>query len=175
MNPIDKRILTGSIAILKVNNVVIGKCRDIRINETYRRVPVSQGIGHIYDDELAVVKFQGSVTVDFFEISFNASGFTDALKRSLFSGSNMASNIATGNAAPNFEDQLVLDDVGIAMDIYKKISDIQYSGTGLIIPNKGLYCSISHLFIEGDSINISDGGISGRNQTFGYLSPVVIA
>lgn len=175
MNPIDRKILTGAIAILKINGKPIGKCRDIRINETYRRVPVSKGIGSIYDDELAVIKFQGSVTVDFFEISFGVSGVTDALKRVLFTASTMASQIASGNNAPNFEDQIVLDDFVVAMDIYKKITDVPYTGTGLITPNVGLYCSIDKIFIEGDSINISDSGISGRNQTFGYLSPVVIA
>jgi len=174
MAAIDLKTFTGALGIIKINGVPVGKCRDLRISENFQRVPVSKGIGSIYKDEICVIGFMGSVTMDFIEISFGKSGVTDALKRALFTASSLASQVATGNFASNFEDQLLLDDVGVALDVYKKISDVQYSGQGLIIPDAGIYCSISKLFIEGDSVNISDGGVTGRNQTFQYLDPLVI-
>jgi hypothetical protein len=172
MAQIDKFTLTGALAIIKSNGIVVGKMRDIRINETYRRVEVSKGLGSIFDDEFALVKFNGSVSCSFMEISFGKSGLTDALKRNIFGAASIFSQIASGNNAVNFEDQAVLDSVGLSLDIYKKVQGTIVNG--IISPDAPVYATLSGMFIESDSVNISESNIAGRDQSFKYLNPVVL-
>ena len=172
MPQIDKNVLTGAIAIIKVGGVAIGKMRDIRLNENFRRVRVPKGLGSIFADEYALVEWAGTVSCSFFEISYGKTGLTDALKRSIFGAGNIFSQIAGGNNAVNFEDQVVLDDVGLSLDIYKKIQGT--ISAGIITPGTAVYAQLSGLFIESDNLNVSEANISGRDQSFAYLNPVVL-
>lgn len=172
MGDINKNVLTGALAIIKVNSVAVGKMRDVRVNENFRRVRVPKGLGSIFADEFALVEWSGSVSCSFFEISYGKTGLTDALKRAIFGSGNIFSQIAGGNNAVNFEDQAVLDDVGLSLDIYKKIEGTKTGG--IITPDQKVYAQLSGMFIESDNVNISEANISGRDQTFQYLNPVVL-
>ena len=172
MGSIDKNILTGALAIIKSNGVEIGKMRDVRVNENFRRVRVPKGLGSIFADEFALVEWAGSVSCSFFEISYGKSGLTDALKRAIFGTAGILSQIAGGNNALNFEDQAVLDDIGLSLDIYKKIEGS--TAAGIITPDAKVYATLSGMFIESDNVNISEANIAGRDQVFQYLRPVVL-
>lgn len=172
MGSIDKNVITGALAIIKSNGKAIGKMRDIRVNENFRRVRVPKGLGSIFADEFALVDWAGSVSCSYFEISYGKSGLTDALKRAIFGAQNIFSQIAGGNNAINFEDQAVLDDVGLSLDIYKKIEGSTTGG--IITPDAKVYATLSGMFIEQDNVNISEANIAGRDQTFQYLNPIVL-
>lgn len=174
----DNKVITGAIAIVKVGEVAVGKMRDIRINETYRRLRVSKGLGSIYADEQAVTEFDGTLTCSFYEIDFNKSGMLDRngegaviLRRKFKNGTTPAN--AAFDGVSNFEDQLVLDDVGIDVVIYKKMKDLIDPDTGLIRPKAVVYAVVKNVFIETDNINIAEGQVGGRDQSFKYLVPVV--
>jgi hypothetical protein len=172
MAQIDQNVLTGALAIIKINGQAIGKMRDIRISETFQRVMVPKGLGSIFASEYALTSWSGSISCSFFEISYGKTGLTDALKRQIFGTGNIFSQIAGGNNTLNFEDQSVLDDVGLSLDIYKKIKGTV--SNGLITPDAAIYAQISGLFIESDNISITESGISGRDQAFKFLNPVVL-
>lgn len=172
MGSINKNVITGAIAIIKANGIAIGKMRDIRVNENFRRVRVPKGLGSIFADEFALVEWAGTVSCSFFEISYGKTGLTDALKRSIFGASTIFSQIAGGNNTPNFEDQAVLDDIGLSLDIYKKIEGS--TAGGIITPDAKVYATLSGMFIESDNVNISEANIAGRDQTFQFLKPVVL-
>lgn len=169
----DVKVITGAIAIIKVKGFAVGKMRDVRVTENFQRIPVPKGLGSIFDDELALVKWSGSCSCSFMEVSYKASGIKDAVRRVF--GANILSQIASGNNIANFEDQAVLDDLGVDLEIYKKIADIIDPATGLIIPKAIPYSSLGGLFIESDSVNISEANVAGRDQTFRYLRPVVVS
>lgn len=165
-----ERVITGAIALIKRNGVAIGKMRDISINEAFNRIDVSKGLGSIYSDEFAMIKWNGTVSCSFWEVSYKASGVKDAVQRVF--GSNILSQIASGNNQENFEDQLVLDDLGVDLDIFKKVADIIDPVTKLIKPKAIPYATIRGMFIESDNVTINEGNIAGRNQSFRYLYPV---
>lgn len=167
----NEQTLTGAIAIIKVNGQPVGLMRSVRVNENMRRVPV-RGLGSIVTKEAPVVEWSGSVTCSFFEISYEKSGIKDAVRRDVGAG-NALSQIATGSNTSNFEDQLVLNMDGVQLDIYKKITDTVDPGTGLIIPGIKPYATIGHCLLESDNVSIDDGNVSGRDQTFMYLDPIV--
>lgn len=167
-----EKTLTGALAIIKIDGQAIGKMRDIRSNENFRRVEVPKGLGSIFDDEMALVKWAGSLSCSFFEINYRKSGIKGALRRVF--GSNVYSKIASGNNQENFEDQHVLDELGVDIEIYKKATDLIDPTTKLIKPKAVPYATITRLFIESDNVNISEGNVSGRDQSFRYLDPIIL-
>lgn len=164
------KVLTGAIAIVKINGDAIGKMRDISVNESFNRIDVSKGLGSIYSDEFALVKWSGTLSCSFFEVSYKASGLKGAIQRVF--GSNILSQIASGNNQENFEDQLVLDDIGVDVELFKKMTDVIDPNTGLIKPKAIPYATVRGLFIESDNVTIGEGNVAGRNQSFRYLYPV---
>jgi len=55
------KVLTAPLALIKVNGVTIGKMKNLRITETFRRGRVS-GIGEVVASEVPVLEFNGTVT-----------------------------------------------------------------------------------------------------------------
>lgn len=165
-----EKVLTGAIAIIKVQGVAVGKMKDISINESIGRIDVTKGLGSIFSDEFAVIKWSGTVSCSFWEIDYKSSGVKNAIRR-IF-GANILSQIASGNSQENFEDQLVLDDLGVDVDVYKKLADIIDPNTKLIKPQAVPYATVRGMFIESDNVSISEGNVAGRNQSFRYLYPV---
>lgn len=169
----NERVLTGALAIIKVNGTAVGKMRNVRINESFRRVDVPKGLGSIFDDELALVKWSGSVSCSFFEINYKQSGIENAVRRAF--GPNIFSQIASGIDTENFEDQAVLDLDGVDVDVFKKLTDVIDPNTGLIKPKATPYAVVRGMFIESDNVNVDEGNVSGRDQQFRYLYPVTTA
>jgi len=166
----DNKVLTGAIAIIKMRGQAIGKMKDVSINETIGRIDVSKGLGSIFSDEFAVIKWSGTVSCSFWEVNYETSGVTDAIERVF--GSNILSQIASGNNQENFEDQLVLNDLGVDIDVFKKLADVIDPNTKLIKPKAIPYATVRGMFIESDNVSINEGNVAGRNQSFKYLYPV---
>lgn len=166
-NPDNGRVLTGAIAIIRVKGIPVGKMRNIRYVENISRVQV-RGIGTILASELAAVAWDGQLSCDFFEVRFQTSGIKDAILRNFTSA---RSRIADG--LESFEDQLVLEQDGVQIDIFKKVADVIDPVTKIIKPAAVPYASIGRAFIESDGFDITDGGVSGHNQSFRCLDPVL--
>lgn len=159
-------VLTGAIALIKVNGQVIGRMKTIRCQENFRRQPV-KGIGTILPSEEAVTDWDGTLTCDFMEISFSETGVPNGIRRKFAS---TRSQVASGGTS--FEDQLLLDVDGVQVDVYKKVTDV-IDADGNINPKLIPYATIKRCLIESDSFDISEGGIAGHNQSFKYLDPIV--
>jgi hypothetical protein len=164
---IEDKVLTGAIALIKVNGVVIGKMRSVRVQEQFRRMEV-RGLGTILPSEAPVVEWSGSLNCEFMSIDFKNDGIKDAVRRAL---PNIASQVLNGGQS--FEDQLVLDYDGVQVDIFKKIADI-IDSKGNIKPKLVPYAIVRNCLIESDSFDISEGSIAGHSQSFKYLKPVVV-
>ena len=170
----DSRVLTGAIALIKVDQKVVGKMRDITINESFRRTRVSKGLGSIFADEFAVTEWSGTLSCSFFEVNYAKSGISGAVNR-IF-GSQILSALTQGKeSTPSLEDNLVLDQTGVTVEIFKKVSDIIDPVTKLIKPKLEPYATVYNCFIESDNVSINEGNVAGRNQSFNYLLPVVVS
>lgn len=165
------QVLTGALAIIKVNGVAVGLMRNVRVNESMRRVPV-RGLGSILPKEAPVTEWAGTLSCSFWEIDYTKSGIPNAIRRDVGLG-NQASQIAGGINSANFEDNLVLDAEGVQVDLFKKVTDVIDPNTGLITPKAIPYAIIGRVLIESDNITIDEGNVSGRDQSFQFLDPVV--
>lgn len=162
----EDRVIHGSIALIKVEGVTIGKMRSISAQENYQRIDV-QGLGTIYTQEAPVVKFTGTVTCDFMSIDFASEGIRNAIRRNL---PNLASRVFDGEIS--LEDQLSIDsDRGVQIDVFKKVEDV-LNADGTIKPKAIPYAVIQNCMIESDSFNISEGTVGGKNQSFRFLRPI---
>lgn len=162
----DNKVLTGAIALIKVQGEVIGKMKSVRCQENMRRIAV-RGIGTILPSEQAVIEWEGSLSCDFMEIRFEETGIKNAIRRMF---PNIASQVLNGNSS--FEDQLVLDTDGVQIDIFKKVTDVIDPFTGIIKPKLKPYAIVKNCLIESDSFDINEGSIAGHSQTFKYLTPL---
>ena len=154
-----KKVLTGALAIVKVQGNVIGKMRTVSWQENLRRQPV-RGIGTILVGEAPVVEHGGTLNAEFYEIDWAKSGFPKAIRRDV-------------QTKQEFEDNVLLNHDGIQVDIFKKIQDYIDSSTGKIIAKAIPHAVITRVLIEQDGVNVNEGQVSGRNQSFQFLDPIV--
>jgi hypothetical protein len=159
--------LTGSIAIIKSKGKVIGKLKSWRVTENITRGDV-QGIGTIYSSEVPVLKYKGSLSCSMVTISYKDGIIPDAIKRGI---GTIASQALVGNAS--FEDNLVLEDDGLTIECYKKVKDVVDPQTGFIKPIVKPFVIVHKAFIESSGLDISEAAISGTDQSFSFLDPIV--
>jgi hypothetical protein len=159
--PIDNsnRVLQGALALVKKNGTVIGKMRNVRWTENLNRSEV-RGLGTILVQEAPVVSHGGTLSADFYEVDFSKTGIPGAIRR----------DVQTNQ---QYEDQLLLDEDGFQLDIFKKISDARDPDTGLISSTVTPYAVIRNCLINSDGADITEGSISGHSQSFQFLSPVI--
>ena len=162
----DNKVITGAIALIKVDGIVIGKMKSVRCQENIRRIPV-RGIGTILPSEQAVTEWEGTLSCEFMEIRFEETGIRNAIRRVF---PNIASQVLAGNES--FEDQLVLDTQGVQIDIFRKVTDLVDPVTGHIKPKLVPYAIVRNCLIESDSFDLSEGSIGGHSQSFKYLVPL---
>ena len=152
-------VITGPLALIKVNGIVIGKMRGIRVNENFQRGNV-QGLGSLIPDEKPALMWNGSLSCDFYNIDFSISQIPQAILRQV-------------QTYQEWEDSVVLQLLGVTVDIYRKIPAPGAPTSGLIPSAEKPYAQISGLFLEGEGFDIAEAQVSGRNQSFTYLNPII--
>lgn len=162
----DEKVLTGAIALIKVKGEVVGLMKTVSLNETFRRIPV-RGIGTILPSEQAVTEWDGTLTCDFMMVDWSKSGVPGAIRRDFTAA---ASQVANGNSS--FEDQLILDVDGVQVDVYKKIKDV-IDADGKIKPKLKPIATVKRTLIDSDSMDVNEGNVASRRQSFKYLDPIL--
>lgn len=155
------KTLTAPLALIKVDGVTVGKCRDLRITETFQLGRVG-GVGRITPAELPVLSWSGRVTTDHYEVDFATSGIPDAIKR-------------IAPSVQDFVDNILLDCRGVDIVLLKKVCDFTDPETGLIKSKLREHLTIWGAIAEQEGMNLSENQISGHNQNFQYQKPVLLS
>jgi len=154
-----QKVLTAPVALIKVNGITVGKMRNIRCTETFRRGRVS-GIGEMTAQELPALEWNGTLTCQFYEVNFRDTGIPEAIKR-------------TSPSLEAFVDNVLLQEEGVDIVIYKKVSNGVDAATGLIESQLVPHASITGCFIDRESMDVNEGQISGHDQDFTYINPIL--
>lgn len=156
----DDKVITGAIGIIKDSSgTVIGKMKTITVSESIQRGQV-RGIGSIVPSELPALSWgAGTLRCSFFNIDFKKSSIPGAINRD-------------NTDVNQFTDDVTLQEDGITVQIYKKVSDVIDPTTKHIKSKEVPYATVSGLFIDTESFDISEGQISGRDQSFMYMNPI---
>lgn len=155
------KVLTAPLALIKVQGVTVGLMKNIRCTETIRRGRVS-GIGELTPKELAALEWNGSLTTQFYTMKFDETGIPNAIRRHAPSLSAWVDNV-------------LLQEDGVDITIFKKVKDVVNPTTGLIEAELEEYATISGCFIDRESFDISEGQISGQDQDFSYITPILFS
>lgn len=157
----DERVLTAPLAVIKVNGIPVGKMRDVRVSETYRRGRVS-GLGELTPSELPALEWSGTLTCDFYEVDFSKTGIPDAIKR-------------VAPSLQSFIDNVLLQEEGVDVVLFKKVKSSIDPETGLLQSSLKAHATIRGCFLDREGMNVSEGQISGHNQEFSYIEPILFS
>lgn len=160
-------VYTAPLAIIRVNGMgPIGLMRNITVTENLNRTEI-RGIGQLTPQELPAVTWAGTLTCDFYAIDFRDTGTQGKLQGAMFRG---------GQSLQEWIDSIVLQQDGIQVDLYKTVpANPSQVPMGGFIPsdiNPELICSVNGLFLNSESMNLAEGAVAGRNQSFQYKYPV---
>ncbi len=153
------KVLTAPLAIVKVDGITIGKMRNITCTETFRRGRVS-GLGELTPQELPATEWNGTMTCEFYETEFENAGIPEAIKR-------------RAGSLKDFVDNVLLQEEGVDVTIYKKIADTTDPVTGLIKSKLQKHATIKGCFIDREGLNIAEGQFAAHNQDFTYVTPIL--
>jgi hypothetical protein len=153
----EPKVFTGALAIIRKNGTPIGKMRNIRWTEDIGRGEV-RGIGTTLTSEAPALSWAGRGSCEFYSVDFTTTGL-GGIKRAV-------------KTNQEFDDQLMLEGDGLQLDIFKKVADIIDPDTGNVIPKAEPYATLAQVFIESEDGDVTEGAISGQNQSFRYLSPI---
>jgi|SRR5579872_2858712 len=152
------KTMTAPLAIIKVGGLAVGKMRNIRCTEVIRRGDVV-GLGKLAAQEKPALSWQGTLTCGFFLIDFSISAIPGAINRN-------------ANSIQQWEDTLCLSDDGVQIDIMRKVVASQNT-LGIITSQLAIFASIKGAFANRESLDISEGQISGRDVDFDYITPIL--
>jgi len=155
----NDKVLHGALGIIRKNGTPIGKMRNLRWTENLRRGDV-RGIGTILRQEAPTLEHGGTLSCDFYEVDYRKTGIPDAIRR----------DVQTNQ---EFEDNLLLNHDGVQVDIFKKVEDFVDPNTGLKKAKAQPYAVIKRLLIESEGADLTEGAISGHNQSFIFLDPII--
>src|SRR5690349_7402422 len=152
------RSMHGALAIIRRNGQAIGRMRNIRWTEDLRDQEV-RGLGTIFVQEAPVVAHGGTWSCDFYEVDFKSTGIPGLVRRDV-------------QTKQEFEDNVLLRD-GLQLDIFKKEEDAINPNTGLKTAKATPYAIITNLLLNSEGADITEGAISGHNQSGRFLDPVI--
>lgn len=153
------KVMTAPLAVIKVNNVVVGKMKNIRVSETIRRGRVT-GLGQLAADELPALEWTGSLSCSFYCVDFSISVMAAAMVRKVASIEEWANTV-------------LLQENGIQIDIMRKVKDTIDPATGIITPKLETFASVAGCVLSKEGFDISESQISGRDAEFEYTTPIL--
>lgn len=163
------QVLTGALAIIKLNGKPIGKMKNIRITENISRGRVS-GIGELTPQELPAQQWNGTVSCSFYSITWKGDGVAGVAGTPVKGITREASTIS------EWVEHVVLQEQGVDLDIFKKVQDAIDPVTGLLKSNTPEpFARIEGMFLDRDGFDLTENGISGRDQDFTYKNPMIVA
>jgi hypothetical protein len=161
------RVMTAPLAVIMKGTQVIGKMKNIRVTETIRRGRVS-GLGSLTPQELPALEWNGTLNCQFYMIDMKVSGIPGANPRGV-----------TANAQ-EYIDNVLLEESGVDIVIYKKVAQFA-AGIPVVDATTGLvkadtlkeFAKINSAFVDREGFDITEGQISGKDQDFTYMSPIL--
>ena len=154
------RVMTAPLAVIVVNNLAVGKMKNIRVTENIQRGDV-RGLGELLPVEKPAVSWNGTLTCSFYTVDLVKSGLPQSIHRE------------TGDVN-EFVNSLLLQELGVDIYIYKKEATVVDATTGLVTEiGEGDFAVIRKAFTDSQSFDISEGQVSGMDQSFTYLIPIL--
>lgn len=152
--------MTSPLAIIKIGTKTIGRMKNIRVTESFRRGDV-RGLGELISQEKPILGIDCTLSCSYFLIDLKQAGIADAVKRDV-------------GTVQNFVNTVLFNEQGIDIYIYKKEAATIDPQTGVVLStNEADFAVIKGAFPESQNFDISEGSIAGSDCTFTYLEPIL--
>lgn len=156
------KTMSAPMAIIQIDGVTVGKMKNVRLTETFRRGKVT-GLGTIVPSELPVLEWSGSLTCSSYVINFNL--LTNVSKKGTF---------RNANSVEEWQNALLMQEDGLEFAILKKVKDGSIDpDTGLLTTKWETFSKVTGAFATREGFDINEGQMSGRDTDFDYLTPVL--
>ena len=156
------QVFTGALGIVTANGSdrPIALMRNISSNENYNRQPIG-GLGTIYDKEAPVTKFTATMNADYYLVDWDG-------------GSNRIIGVKRLQikSYAEFENNVVLDDNGLTVSVFKKYKD-GLDSNGNIIANTIPAFILTRVFLNSEGFNLPENAVGSHTQSFMVLDPIV--
>ena len=142
MNGQNTKVMTAPLAVVKVNGIVIGKMKNIRVTENIRRGRTT-GIGRLTPDELPALDWSGILNAGFYTVKLDSQD--ELTKKGL---------LRNVNNLQEFVDTVLLQDAGVQIDIMKKVAQTINPTTGIITQSYVVFASVRGCFATREGFDI---------------------
>lgn len=157
--PAEQKTMTAPRAIIKVNGQAIGYMKNIKLTETINRGSV-MGIGRLVKRELPALSITCTWNCDFYLIDMSRTGVPGLNKRKV-------------QSMEQYQDTLMLFETPVDIYIYKKEKDAVTTEGIVTSTIEAEFAILRDVYLNSESVDISENQISGQNQSGEYLDPVI--
>ena len=158
----EGQVLTAPLAIIKIKGTVVGKIKNLKIQEQYQRGNV-MGIGALISSEKPILGIQCSFSASFYVISVKKLGTIDN-----------PFVIRGASTTDQFVNTVLMQDLGVDIYVMKKGAKVITNGIVTEATEKNLFV-IKNAFLTSNSFDIQEGQISGSDLSGEYLEPILSA
>lgn len=157
--PAEQKTMTAPRAIIKVNGQAIGYMKNIKLTETINRGSV-MGIGRLVKRELPPLSITCTWNCDFYLIDMSRTGVPGLNKRKV-------------QSVEQYQDTLMLFETPVDIFIYKKEKETVTPEGIVTATTEAEFAILRDVYLNSESMDISENQISGQNQSGEYLDPVI--
>lgn len=158
----EGQVLTAPLAIIKIKGTVVGKIKNLRIQEQYQRGNV-MGIGALISSEKPILGIQCSFSASFYVVSVKKLGTIDN-----------PFVIRGASTTEQFVNTVLMQDNGVDIYVMKKGAKVITNGIVTEATEENLFV-IKNAFLTSNSFDLNEGQISGSDLSGEYLEPILSA
>lgn len=157
----NMRVMTAPLAVIKIGGQVVGKIKNIRVQEQYQRGSV-RGIGSLLEKERPLLAVNCSFSADAYTISLKKLGTIDNpfVLRGV-------------KSTEQFVNTVLMQDNGIDIYIMKKNAVTVENGI-VTEASEEEFVVIRECYLESQSFDISEQNISGTQVSGTYINPCLV-
>lgn len=158
----EGQVLTAPLAIIKIKGTVVGKIKNLRIQEQYQRGNV-MGIGALISSEKPILGIQCSFLASSYVVSVKKLGTIDN-----------PFVIRGASTTEQFVNTVLMQDNGVDIYVMKKGAKVITNGIVTEATEENLFV-IKNAFLTSNSFDLNEGQISGSDLSGEYLEPILSA
>ena len=156
----QQETMTAARAIIKVNGVAIGFMRTLRVTETKQRGSV-MGLGEVTKKERPLLSITCTWACDFYLIDLRKTGIPGLDNREV-------------QTVEQYKNTQILLNVPVDIVVYKK--DVLTITNNIVTATKNeVLCTLSDVYLDSTSWDLSENAVSGFNQSGEYTTPVILS
>ena len=158
----EGQVLTAPLAIIKIKGTVVGKIKNLRLQEQYQRGNVV-GIGALISSEKPILGIQCTFSASYYVISVKKLGTIDN-----------PFVIRGASTTEQFVNTVLMQDNGVDIYVMKKGAKVITNGIVTEATEENLFV-IKNAFLTSNSFDIQEGQISSSDLSGEYLEPILSA